>query len=219
MGLLKRMSNLLSANLNDLIDQCEDPEKLLRQAVRDMETALGQLMDGAARAIAHQKLLARQLHEQQQSITQRVRTAELALARGDEAAARRELRRKIEHTQLADALAQQSTSAEELSERLRSQVAAMRLKLAEARRRLAEISVRNRAAIARRKFVAALPTEANGGDAINAFQRICAKVEQSEAETEALLELLGVGECEETFDIDVEAELRAMREAAGYVAP
>ncbi|BBO35727.1 PspA/IM30 family protein [Lacipirellula parvula] len=219
MGLLKRMSNLLSANLNDLIDQCEDPEKLLRQAVRDMETALGQLMDGAARAIAHQKLLARQLHDQQQSIAQRVRTAELALARGDEAAARRELRRKIEHTQLADALAQQTASAEELSERLRSQVAAMRLKLAEARRRLAEISARNRAAVARRKFVAALPTEANGGDAINAFQRICAKVEQSEAETEALLELLGVGDCDDTFDVDVEEELRAMREAAGHVTP
>lgn len=219
MGLLKRMSNLLSANLNDLIDQCEDPEKLLRQAVRDMETALGQLMDGAARAIAHQKLLARQLNDQQQAITQRVRTAELALARGDEAAARRELRRKIEHTQLADALAQQTASAEELSERLRSQVAAMRLKLAEARRRLAEISARNRAAVARRKFVAALPTEANGGDAINAFQQICAKVEQSEAETEALLELLGVGEGDEVLDVDIEEELRAMREAAGHVTP
>ena len=52
MGLLKRMSGLISANLNDLIEHCEDPEKMLRQAVRDMETALGQLMDGAARAIA-----------------------------------------------------------------------------------------------------------------------------------------------------------------------
>ena len=103
MKLIKRMSNLLNANLNDLLDNCEDPETMLRQAVREMETALGRLMDGAARAIAHQKLLARQLGEQRQAIVQRVRTAELALARGDEATARRELRRKIEHTQLADA--------------------------------------------------------------------------------------------------------------------
>src|SRR4029078_9016593 len=99
MGLLKRMSGLVTANLNDLIDNCEDPERMLRQAVREMETALGRLMDGAARAVAHQKLLPRQLGEQRQATVQRVRTAELALARGDEAAARRELRRKIEHTQ------------------------------------------------------------------------------------------------------------------------
>lgn len=217
MGLIKRMSGLVSANLNDLLDNCEDPETMLRQAVREMETALGRLMDGAARAIAHQKLLARQLGELQQAIVQRVRTAELALARGDEAAARRELRRKIEHTQLADALAQQAATAEELSDRLRQQVTAMRLKLAEARRKLTEISARNRAAVARRKFIEAIPREAIDGAVASTFDRICARVEQSEAESEALLELLGVDEYANPFDADVEAELRAMREAASHV--
>ncbi|MBA4105336.1 MAG: hypothetical protein C0485_06225 [Pirellula sp.] len=217
MKLIKRMSNLLSANLNDVLDNCEDPEKMLRQAVREMETALGRLMDGAARAIGHQKLLGRQLGEQRQAIGQRVRTAELALARGDEAAARRELRRKIEHTQMADALAHQAATAEELGDRLRQQVTAMRLKLAEARRKLAEISARNRAAVARRKFIEAIPREAIDGAVVSTFDRICARVEQSEAESEALLELLGVDEFADPFDADVEAELRAMREAASHV--
>jgi phage shock protein A len=217
MKLIKRMSNLLSANLNDLLDNCEDPEQMLRQAVREMETALGRLMDGAARAIAHHKLLARQQSEQEQAVAQRVRCAELAMARGDEAAARRELRRKIEHTQMADALARQLTTAEELSGRLRHQVSAMRLKLAEARRKLAEITARNRAAVARRKFIEALPTESTQGDFLSTFDRICAKVDQSEAESEALLELLGGFDGEDPFDADVETELRAMREAASHV--
>ena len=219
MGLIKRMSGLVTANLNDLLDSCEDPETMLRQAVREMETALGRLMDGAARAIAHEKLLSRQLGEHQQAIGQRVRSAELALARGDESAARRELRRKIEHTQMAEALAHQAATAGELSERLRQQVAAMRLKLSEARRKLAEISARNRAAAARRKFVEAIPSEAAGGAVASTFDRICARVEQSEAESEALLELLGFEESDDPLEADVEAELRAMREAASHVTP
>lgn len=216
MGLIKRMSGLVSANLNDLLDNCEDPEKMLRHAVREMETALGRLMDGAARAIAHQKLVARQLGEQRQAALQRAGTAEAALARGDEPMARRELRRKIEHTQMADALTHQAATAEELCERLRGQVSAMRLKLAEARRRLAEISARNRAAIARRQFIDALPCASTAGASGAAFDRICAKVEQSEAESEALLELLGGAGCDDPFDADVELELRAMQEALNH---
>src|SRR6476620_8125177 len=126
----------VKANLNDLIEQCEDPEKMLKQAVRDMETALGQLMDGAARAIAHHKLLSRQLGEQRECIERCTKRAEAAVANGDDNAARNELLRKGEHQRLVGALAQQVTTSEALGHRLRRQVTAMRIKLAEARRKL-----------------------------------------------------------------------------------
>lgn len=216
MGFIKRMSCLVSANLNDLLDNCEDPEKMLRQAVREMETAVGRMMDGAARAIAHQKLLARQLSEQQQVALQRLRKAEQAVARGDESTARRELGRKREHTQVAEALASQAAATEELCERLRRQVTAMRLKLAEARRKLAEIAARNQAAVARRQFVDVLPIESLTGAVASNFDRICAKVDQSEAETEALLELLGGDDAADPFDVDIEEEIRAMQEAMSH---
>src|SRR5262245_25514815 len=147
MNLLKRMSGLLTANLNDLIDQCEDPEKMLRQAVRDMETALGQLMDGAARVIAHHKLLSRQLNEQNEAVARCAKLAEGAVGRGDDELARGELLRKAEHHRLAGALSRQVTSASALGQRLRRQVTAMRIRLAEARRKLVEISARDRAAL------------------------------------------------------------------------
>src|SRR5260370_42383488 len=97
MGLLKRMSGLVTANLNDLIEHCEDPEKMLRQAVRDMETALGQLMDGAARAIAHHKLLSRQLREQREGIERCAKRAEAAVDRGHYESERSEMLCKGEH--------------------------------------------------------------------------------------------------------------------------
>jgi phage shock protein A len=217
MGLLKRMSGLISANLNDLIENCEDPEKMLRQAVRDMETALGQLMDGAARAIAHHKLLSRQLIEQREAVECCVKRAEAAVGRGDDESARAELLRKSEHQRLVDALSRQVMSADALGQKLRRRVTAMRIKLAEARRKLVDITARNRAVTAQRKFIEHLPDETCTGRAWSSFERMCARVEQSEAETEALLELLGEPESIAPLDTEIEAELRSLKEAASHV--
>ncbi len=217
MGLIKRMSALVTANLNDLVDQCENPEKMLRQAERDMETALGRLMDGAARAIAHHRLLTRQLGAKHELVARRLKLAEAAVVRGDDEAARRELRHKLEHERMAEALTRQVETAAVLGQRLRNQVSAMRMKLAEARRKLVEISARSRAAAAQRKFVERMP-EDKCWNTLSTFDSMCAHVEQSEAETEALLELLGEPEAVELLETDIEAELRALKEAASHAA-
>jgi phage shock protein A len=217
MGLIKRMSALVTANLNDLADQCENPEKMLKQAVRDMEMALGRLMDGAARAIAHHKLLTRQLNGEQDAVAKALKLAEAAVARGDDEAARRELRHKLEHARMVEALAQQVEVADALGQRLRNQVSAMRMKLAEARRKLVELPARSRAVAAQRKFVERMPDDACWNTLSN-FDSMCARVEQSEAETEALLELLGEPAAVEPLETDIEAELRALKEAASHAA-
>jgi phage shock protein A len=213
MGLFKRISSLISANLNELVDHCEDPEKMLRQAVRDMETALGQLMDAAARAIAHHKLLSRQFNDEREAIDRCAKLAHAAVARDDDAA-RKELVRKAEHQRLADAIAQQIAAADTLADRLRRQVTAMRIKLAEARRKLVDVTARNRAAAAQRNFVRHLPNNVCDGTVWSNFETLCTRVDQSEAETEALLELLGDSDEQAPLDADIEAELRSLKEAA-----
>jgi phage shock protein A len=218
MALLKRIRRLISANLNDLIDQCEDPEKMLRQAVRDMETALGQIMDAAARAIAHHKLLSRQLCEAREAIALATKQAEAAVARGDDDAARRELVRKSESQRLADALSHQADATDALGQRLRRQVSVMRIKLAEARQKLVDITARKRAAAAQRQFVEHLPDGAIAGRVCSTFDTLCAKVEQSEAETEALIELLDGPDASAPLEAEIEAELRALKEVAKHVA-
>jgi hypothetical protein len=94
----------------------------------------------------------------------------------------------------------------------------MRLRLAEAKRKLVDITARNRAALAQRKFVDNLPDEACAGAAWSSFHTWCARVEQSEAETDALLDLLGEPEATNTFETEVETELRALKEKASHVA-
>jgi phage shock protein A len=214
MGLLKRMSGIVSANLNDLIDQCEDPEKMLRQTVRDMETALGQLMDGGARAIANHKLLSRQLQDERNAVARRLQLAEAAVLRSDDETARRELLRKAEHHRLAEALARDVEAADVLSQKLRRQVTAMRITMAEVRRKLADITARNRAAAAQRKFVAHLPNAVCASRVCSNFDAMYARIEQTEAETEALLELCGETDVNQVLDAEIDAELRALKEAA-----
>ena len=216
MGLLKRMRRLVSANLNDLIDQCENPERMLRQAVRDMETALGQILDGAARAIAHHKILVRQLSDQRAAVGRAAKQAEAAVARGDDSAARAELLRKAEHQRMVETLVGQVANADALSQRLKNQVSAMRIKLSEARRKLVDVTARNRAVVAQRKFVAHLPGETELGRVCSDFDAMCARVEQSEAETEALLELLGEPTQPAASDLTIEAELRSLKEATHH---
>jgi phage shock protein A len=220
MKLFHRVRYILSANLNDLVDRCENPEQMLRQAVRDMETSFTQLMEAAAQAIAHERTLTRQRNDQWALVERHLQAAGTAVARGDHDAARRALRTKAECERLAERLTEQQQSAVALSNRLRQQVAALRLKLAEARQKLLEVTARARAAAARKKFV----IRANGVDYLDTaanFDRWVARVDASEAETDALLELLGDVDpvvTNEEFDANIEAELAALQENANHVA-
>lgn len=59
MGLFKRISDIVSANLNDMVERFEDPEQMLRQAIREMEEAIGRAKPDVARAMANEKTLAK----------------------------------------------------------------------------------------------------------------------------------------------------------------
>ncbi len=61
MRLFQRISDIIAANLNDLVDRFEDPEAMLKHAIREMETMIEEATGGAARAIAGERLLARDL--------------------------------------------------------------------------------------------------------------------------------------------------------------
>ena len=66
MRLFQRISDIIAANLNDLVDRFEDPEAMLRHAIREMETMIEEATGGAARAIAGERLLARDLRDHEQ---------------------------------------------------------------------------------------------------------------------------------------------------------
>jgi phage shock protein A len=191
MGLFKRISDIVSANLNDLTEQFEDPEKMLKQAIREMEESIGEVTGQTAKAMANEKTLSRELERNRTQGQQWQERAEKAVEAGDDALARKALARKNEHEKLVAALEDQLNAAREAVGTLQRQLAGMKAKLAEAKRNLSTLSARKRAADFRRKMdsqAAGLTAEVDES-AFAKFDRLKAKVEQAEAEAEAVAEL------------------------------
>ncbi len=206
MGLFHRFTDIVSANLNDLVDRFEDPEKMLRQAIREMEAAVDSALQSAARVVANEKLLAKQLNEHRRQAEHWHGRARQAVADADEPLARRALVRKAEHEQLIPALEDQHTATQAAGRKLRRQLDGMRAKLSEAKRKLATLSARKRAADAR-LTLATVGTSDLPDAAFSKFDKMCQRVELAEAEADALAELRGFDDGDDELADDFAAEI------------
>ena len=107
MALLERVSTLVRANLNDLIDQAEEPEKMIKQVILDMHNQLLQVKTQVAIAIADQHLLEKKKNENDDKITEWMRKAELAVDKKQDDLARAALLRVESYRDLSANFAQQ----------------------------------------------------------------------------------------------------------------
>ncbi len=131
MALLERVGTLLRANVNDLISRAEDPEKLARQLVLDMENQLLQVKTQVAIAIADQHLLQKKKKEHDDAVQEWHRKAEIAVGRQQDDLARAALERSLSHQSLANSFAQQLDDQTAEAETLRSAFSKLQQKLAE----------------------------------------------------------------------------------------
>ncbi len=145
MGLFRRFTDILSANLNDLVDRFEDPEKMLRQAIREMERAVETALQGAAKVLASAKLIEKQLADNRRLAEDWRERARRAVAASDETLARKALERRAELLRLTAALEDQHASTAQSGIKLRRQIDGMKARLAEAKRKLATLAARKQA--------------------------------------------------------------------------
>ena len=191
MGLFKRMQDIISANLNEMVDHFEDPELMLREAVDEMEVAVSQSKPEVARAMAFEKMTKKELEENQAQAANWERRAESAIAAGDDDLARKAILRKRECEKIVAALSDQHAAALESSQTLRRQLEAMQAKLADAQRRLGTLIARRKAADVQVRMAEAKMTAGTtlSTDAFEKFERLSRKVSTAEAEAEAMSEL------------------------------
>jgi len=133
MALLERVSTLLKANLNDLVEKAEDPEKLLKQLVSDMENQLLQVKTQVAIAIADEHLLERKRKEHEEQAVEWKRKAELAVAKGNDDLARAALERALSSDRLMKGFAQQAEDQKLEADTLRQTLRKLDQKLTETR--------------------------------------------------------------------------------------
>src|SRR5256886_7056713 len=132
MALLERVSTLVRANLNDLIDKAEDPEKMIKQVILDMQNQLLQVKTQVAIAIADQHLLEKKHKENADKVAEWMRKAELAVDKKEDDLARASLQRVESYRELSESFAQQVADQKEIGENLKSALRKLEQKLTEA---------------------------------------------------------------------------------------
>ncbi|HEY2108140.1 MAG TPA: PspA/IM30 family protein [Candidatus Binataceae bacterium] len=177
MALLDRVATLVRANLNDLLDQAENPEKMLKQVILDMDNQFMQVKTQVAIALADLHLLEKKKNEYDQKHTDWINKAELAVDRKDDQLARAALQRALSLGQLADSVARQIADQEAQVESLKSALKRLELKLSEARGKADLLIVQHRRSRAARRTRTG--QTANGGT--EAFERMRFEVAREEA--------------------------------------
>ena len=197
MSLLDRVSTLLRANLNDLVEKAEDPEKLLRQIVLDMENQLLQVKTQVAIAIADEHLLEKKRKEHEQEAVGWRGKAELAVQKNMDDLARSALERALSHEQLAAGFASQAEDQKHEADNLRQALRKLEQKLSETRAH-AEMLVAEH----RRAKVVGRATKARvsvGPDQDHAMDRMKSKVRLTAAENAATSEVMVTETLEDKF--------------------
>lgn len=215
MGLFDRIKRVVGANLNDLVAKAEDPEKMLEQAILEMQEDLVQLRQGTAQAIAAQKRSEKQYNDAQNEINKWQRNAQLALQKGDENLARQALERKKTYTDTSTALKtsldQQSTQVESIKRNL----VQLESKISEAKTKKEMLKARITTAKAQEQLEG-MVRGMNTNSAMSAFERMEEKVLMQEARAQSAAELAGA-DLETQFaklesGSDVDDELAALKQ-------
>ena len=203
MALMERVATLLRANVNDLIDRAEDPEKMMKQLLLDMENQLIQVKTQVAIAIADQHLLEKKRKEQEDAAADWHAKAALAVTKGRGDMARAALERALSHEQMATAFAQQVADQTSEAEALRMSYTKLQGKLKETQAQCELLMVEHRRARTVGKATAARGAVEQHveGSAVrgNPITRFKAKIQNAEAENHAGKSLLS---SESSLDAD-----------------
>jgi phage shock protein A len=197
MSLLDRVSTLLRANLNDLVEKAEDPERMLKQIVLDMENQLLQVKTQVAIAIADQHLLEKKRAEHAERVVEWRKKAELAVTKGKDDMARAALERALSHDQLVTGFASQADDQKHEADSLRQALRKLEQKLSETRAHCEMLVAEHR----RAKVVsrATKARQAVGTDHEQTLGRMKSKVRVTSAESAAASEILSPETLEDRF--------------------
>jgi phage shock protein A len=214
MGLFDRIKRVVGANVNDLINKAEDPEKMLEQAILEMQEDLVQLRQGVAQAIAAQKRTEKQYNDAVNEVNKWDRNARLAIQKGDENLARQALERKKSFNDTATALKTSLDQQNVQVDSIKKNLIQLESKISEAKTKKEMLKARITAAKAQEQ-IGSMARGMNSSGAMAAFERMEEKVLMQEARAQSTAELVGA-DLETQFaqlegSSDVDDELAALK--------
>lgn len=214
MGILDRMSRLIRANVNDMIDRAENPELMLNELLREMDSNIREARVQVANMIAQEKEIEADLKKSQHDAREWDRRAMLAVQNDKDDLAREALRRKRDAEEISTVYAHQLATQQETVSTLKQQLSVLEAKYREAESKRSVLIARHRATQAQRQVTETLST-LPGLDSHSELDRMERRIRSEESKTKALGEMqadnLEYRFAELDQDHEIEGELAALK--------
>jgi len=222
MGIFSRLSDIINSNLNSILDRAEDPEKLIRLIIQEMEDTLVEVRSSTVKTIAERKEVERRLADLDRDCAEWQRKAELALSRGREDLAKGALVAKSKLAEQAEALREQHHHLEEALAKSSEDIAKLQAKLTDAKNREKSILTRTKTATTQIKVRTQLHDD-RINDAFSRFEQVERNLDALEGRVEAFdvgrRKTLSEEIAELEADSQVEQELAELKARLGGGKP
>ena len=214
MGIFTRFKDIVASNMSSMLDKAEDPEKLIKLMIREMEDTLIEIKSSCANAIANQKKVQRLLDDIQEKENFWANKAELAVEKGKDALARQALQEKRRYTQRTEAVAIELTELEMIIEQYRDDICELENKLKSAREKQRLLVQRHIRANGKKRAQEEI-RRAGSTEIMLKFEELENHIERMEAEAD-LVNYGRPSTLEDEFDAleaddDIEAELNKLK--------
>lgn len=214
MGIFTRFKDIVASNINSMLDNAEDPEKLIKLMIREMEDTLIEIKSSCANTIAGQKKAQRFLDEIEEKEDFWNQKAELAVQKGKDNLARQALQEKRRYTQRAETLQVEVTELGLMIEQYREDIQELENKLKSAREKQRMLVQRHLRAT-RKKRVREEIRRADSAEVMQKFEELEQQIERMEAEAD-LVDYGRASTLEDQLDAleaddEIEAELNELK--------
>jgi phage shock protein A len=217
MGIFDRIADLLNANVNDALDKAENPEKMLKQIIREIEESIDTSKTETAKILAEAKRLEKEVDAKAKEVDTWQTRAEGAVDGGDDDLARQALERKNSHKGELEAMTSQLDDTQAAVEQMKNNTVLLQKKLTETRARYTALTARASAAKASQDVQEKVAKVSAPGQALDKLDKLERRIEDMESEASVMASTNAANdELADTFekkegDLAIDTELAALK--------
>jgi phage shock protein A len=184
MGIFSRFTDIVNSNINALLDKAEDPEKMVRLIIQEMEDTLVEVRSASAKTLANKKEIVSQINKYEADANDWQMKAELALSKDRDDLARAALQERKKSAEAAETLTNELTVVEQQINKLQDEIGQLQDKLADAKSRQKTIIMRQKTASSRLEVKRTLDST-KVDSAMGRFEQYERKIDDLESQVDA----------------------------------